>query len=217
MTGRARARDGRRGTLAPQTRPHLVTAHAAASFPSRPGSRSERIGERVLPRPSPRTLARHDDTTDEQLASPDAPRLTPFEGTGQAALPDRAVPAERLGLLDIGRRFGEEQLRIRQAARKFDAGRVRVGTAIRSPPAYNMSANFLLRGVRPRADPVTGPGNTKAVSPGGWDSRPWRRSVSGYTGGLQGGGPTRVENLVSVTSYPPKPAIRPSCVLLVSP
>ena len=29
-----------------------------------------------------------------------------------------------------------------------------------------------------------------------------------YTGGLQEGGPKRIENLVSVTSYPPNPAAR---------
>jgi hypothetical protein len=33
-----------------------------------------------------------------------------------------------------------------------------------------------------------------------------------YTGGLQEGGPMLVENLLSVTSYAPYPAIRPPCV-----
>jgi hypothetical protein len=32
-----------------------------------------------------------------------------------------------------------------------------------------------------------------------------------YTGGLQEGGPKRIENLVSVTSYPPNPAARAPC------
>jgi hypothetical protein len=37
-----------------------------------------------------------------------------------------------------------------------------------------------------------------------------------YTGGLQEGGPIWVENLVSVTSYAPYPAIRPPCVAAVT-
>jgi len=32
-----------------------------------------------------------------------------------------------------------------------------------------------------------------------------------YTGGLQEGGPMLVENLLSVTSYAPGPALRPPC------
>jgi hypothetical protein len=47
---------------------------------------------------------------EEQLATPDAPGLAPFQSTGQALGSDRALQAERLGNLDVLRSLGEEQL-----------------------------------------------------------------------------------------------------------
>ena len=57
-------------------------------------------------------LAGHDHALDEQLATPDTPRLATLLGAGEAGLTDRAGPAERLGVLDVGRGLGEEDLRV---------------------------------------------------------------------------------------------------------
>src|SRR5437763_4657597 len=67
-------------------------------------------GQAVLARTATRPLARHHDPLQDQLASPDAPRLAPLEGTGKALGLQRATGAERLGLLDLCRGLGEEQL-----------------------------------------------------------------------------------------------------------
>ena len=40
-----------------------------------------------LARPAPRPLARDDDALQEQLAAPDAPRLTPLAGAAEAQVP----------------------------------------------------------------------------------------------------------------------------------
>ena len=73
-------------------------------LPAPPGrSRCHRLRQRVLARTPPGTLARHDDTADEQLTAPDAPRLVPLQGAGQAGLLQRAVPAQRLRRLDVTR------------------------------------------------------------------------------------------------------------------
>ena len=94
---------------------------SAESYPFRAVAGREscrhRLGQRVLPRPAPGTLARHHDSAHEQLAAPDTPRLAPLQRAGQAQVAHRAVPAQRLRRLDVGRRLGEEQIRVPQPAR----------------------------------------------------------------------------------------------------
>jgi hypothetical protein len=53
------------------------------------------------------------------------------------------------------------------------------------------------------------PGNTKAVIPGFGSHGPGGGRCN-YTGGLQEGGPMLVENVLSVTTGEPYPAIRPT-------
>jgi hypothetical protein len=75
-----------------------------------------------------------------------------------------------------------------------------------------MSAYFSDHEVPCYRAPRIWPGNTKAVIPGS-GSHGLEAVGANYTGGLQEGGPMLlVENLVSVTSYAPYPAIRPPCV-----
>src|SRR3954454_20851542 len=69
-----------------------------------------------LPRPAPGPLARHHDTGDEQLATPDAPRLVPLQRPGQAGLPDRAGLAQCLRELDVRGKLREPELGVVDAA-----------------------------------------------------------------------------------------------------
>src|SRR5664279_6030737 len=55
----------------------------------------------------------------EDLATPDAPRFTAFEGTGQAGGPDRALDAEHLGLFQVVGTLGEEQVGITRMTRQI--------------------------------------------------------------------------------------------------
>ncbi|GAA2929228.1 hypothetical protein GCM10020221_26290 [Streptomyces thioluteus] len=71
----------------------------------------------VLARAATGALAGHDDALDEELAAPDAPRLATVLGAGEAGLAQRAGLAERLGVLHVRRRLGEEDLRVVAAAR----------------------------------------------------------------------------------------------------
>ena len=75
-------------------------------------------GDVLLARTATGPLARNDRATLEDLATPDAPGLGPLDRTGQALDPQRAVPAERLGQLELGRRVGEPQVRVELAARQ---------------------------------------------------------------------------------------------------
>src|SRR3954465_14646687 len=54
-------------------------------------------------------LARNHHTLDEQLATPHSPRLGTLERSGQALGLQRAGRAKRLRVLDVRRRFGEEE------------------------------------------------------------------------------------------------------------
>jgi hypothetical protein len=71
---------------------------------------------------------------EEQLSAPDAPRLTSFESTGEAEVPHRAVPAQCLGELDVGRGLGEPQVRVVGSARKQLVGLL-VSRVMESPEA----------------------------------------------------------------------------------
>src|SRR4051794_11489850 len=68
--------------------------------------------EVLLARTAPGPLARDDRATLEDLAAPDAPRLGTLHGAGEALDAQRAVPAERLGQLQLGRGVGEPQVRV---------------------------------------------------------------------------------------------------------
>src|SRR2546423_9970258 len=76
-------------------------------------------GDLRLAGPATRTLAGHDDTLDDELATPHAPRLAPLESAREALGTDGAGGAQRLGELDISRRLGEEELRVVRPARKL--------------------------------------------------------------------------------------------------
>src|SRR5205085_12604523 len=69
-------------------------------------------GDVVLARTATRALAGNDDTGNDELATPDAPRLAPGQRLGEAPGPQRAGDAEGLGGLDVGRGLGEEQVRV---------------------------------------------------------------------------------------------------------
>jgi hypothetical protein len=50
-----------------------------------------------------RTLAGNHHSLEEELSAPDSPGLPPLQCSGEAEIPDRAVLAQRLGELDVGR------------------------------------------------------------------------------------------------------------------
>jgi hypothetical protein len=76
-------------------------------------------GDLRLPRTPTRPLARHDDALDQEFSTPDTPRLTTLESTGETGESDRAAGAKGLGEFDISWRLGEEQLRVIGPARKL--------------------------------------------------------------------------------------------------
>src|SRR5262249_26313524 len=69
-----------------------------------------------LRRPAALALLRDDLPVHEELAAPDAPRLTPRQRRIEAVLLDRALQAERLGRGDVVELLREEQLRHRPRA-----------------------------------------------------------------------------------------------------
>ena len=113
----------------------------------------------------------HDDARNEQFSTPDAPRLPPLQRASQARLPNRAVQAQCLCLLDIGRRSAKNSSG--STSRQGSSAMPR-GTTI-GPPASYMSAYFSDHEVPLKAAPRIWPGNTKAVSPGCLGVTAWRR------------------------------------------
>src|SRR5215211_6742202 len=83
-----------------------------------PSGRGLLVVRVVLPGPATRTLPRDHDSLKEQLASPDTPGLTTLECPVEAHVLHRAVSAERLGVLHVGWRLGEPQLRVVRPARQ---------------------------------------------------------------------------------------------------
>jgi hypothetical protein len=75
--------------------------------------------EVLLARTATRPLARDDRAALEDLATPDTPRLGPLDRAREALDTQRAVAAERLSHLEVGRRVGEPQVRVVLAARKI--------------------------------------------------------------------------------------------------
>src|SRR5688572_25038282 len=67
---------------------------------------------------SPRSLPRDDRATFEDLTAPDTPGLGPVQGAGQTGVPQRTVPTEALGELQLGRALGEPQIRVLHPARQ---------------------------------------------------------------------------------------------------
>src|SRR4051794_5325459 len=76
-----------------------------------------------FPGTAARPLPRDDGAAFEDLAAPDAPRLTPVQRAREAGVPDRAVTAQDFGLLELRRALGEPQLRVRLPARQRPADR----------------------------------------------------------------------------------------------
>ena len=66
--------------------------------------------------PASRPLARDHHALEEELAAPDAPRLTPFEGSVEAQGLHRAVLAQGLGVLHVRGGLGKPQLCVVDAA-----------------------------------------------------------------------------------------------------
>jgi hypothetical protein len=83
----------------------------------------------VLARTPARTLAGDHHSLEEQLSAPDAPGLTPLQGSGEADVPHGALLAQRLGVLDVGRRLGEPQVRVVDSSGKQLVGH-RVGPVV---------------------------------------------------------------------------------------
>src|SRR5215472_762015 len=100
--------------------------------------RTERSGrEARLARAAPGPLAGNDGSVEEQLAAPDAPRLTTAKRVGQAGRPYRAVPAQRLRPGHVLGRLGEEQIRIGAARQRRLDGEHRhghVSSSVVGPP-----------------------------------------------------------------------------------
>src|SRR5664280_1714857 len=96
-----------------------------------PASDSAAAGYRgrlwMLARSPPRALARYDDTGHDQFPAPHAPWLGALHGSGQACRAYRAVRADGLGPLDLGRRLGEEQVRVDLPARQVAGFHVAAG------------------------------------------------------------------------------------------
>ena len=70
----------------------------------------------VLAGTAARPLAGDDHATLEDLAAPHSPRLPTLDGAGEAGEAGRAVPAQVLGPLQIGRRLGEPEIGVLHAA-----------------------------------------------------------------------------------------------------
>jgi hypothetical protein len=95
----------------------------------------------VLAGTAARPLAGHHDSSDEQLAAPDTPRLTPGESTVKALTLDGAALAEGLRELDVVRGLREEQLWVEGTARQIEVhchlydGLEDADTHFHSPPS----------------------------------------------------------------------------------
>src|SRR3954447_15019986 len=76
-------------------------------------------GDVVLAGTSAGTLAGDDDSCDEELSAPHAPRLAPLERTRQTLHADGTSAAQGLGELHVARRLGEEELRVLTTARQL--------------------------------------------------------------------------------------------------
>src|SRR5436305_8263287 len=88
----------------------------APRLPARLGGWAAFARKWVLARTAPWSLARDHDAGDEQLAAPDTPWLSARDRPGQTRSPQGAGHAQGLRGLDVGRRLGEEQLRVDQPA-----------------------------------------------------------------------------------------------------
>src|SRR6185503_17818082 len=78
--------------------------------------RQEVLGTGVLGRPAPTPLGRQDPSVEEQLPTPDTPRLTPHDGALEALVHHRAPGADRLGPSDVLELLREEDTGQRRLA-----------------------------------------------------------------------------------------------------
>ena len=86
-------------------------------------SSSTGSGGAHLRRPAPTPLVREHLAVGEELAAPDAPRLTPFDRGVEALVLHRALDAERLGPQDVVELLREEQVDERARCRRRSARR----------------------------------------------------------------------------------------------
>src|SRR6266540_3496791 len=103
----------------------------------------------LLARATARPLARNDRTTLEDLAAPDAPRLTALDRAGEALGADRALRAEGLRGLELGRRVGEPQVRVEGAARHLGLRTARCRTQALVRTQLNASVERCQRQAHP--------------------------------------------------------------------
>src|ERR1041384_3159327 len=107
-------------------------------------------GDVLLARTTTGPLARNHGATFEDLATPDTPRLLPFERSREAGNPDGAVTAEGLREFELGRSLGEPEVRVEVAARESGLDRhfsTRLGDAERGhDQVHYRSPRFLLCG-----------------------------------------------------------------------
>jgi hypothetical protein len=96
------------------------------------GSGSDSAVNWVLAGSTSGPLAGDHYSLEEELTTPDAPGLTPFECAGEAKSLDRAFLAQGLGVLHVAGQLGEEQLRVVDPTRQqfvFDSVRCVVQSA----------------------------------------------------------------------------------------
>src|SRR6478735_6498920 len=101
---------------------------------------------RVLAGATSRPLAGDDGALDEELASPNAPRLLTLEGAGEALEPRGAEAAEGLGELHVLGSLGEPELRVVVATRDGLAELLRLSSEVEHLAEWHR--HLLLRGPR---------------------------------------------------------------------
>src|SRR5580704_6075128 len=89
-----------------------VLIRIAVSSGLRPGDGGLGILVRRPPGPSSSPLARDHDSAQHQLTAPDTPWLGALKRAGQAGGGRRAAAAQLLRTGDVGRRLGEEKVRV---------------------------------------------------------------------------------------------------------
>ena len=171
---------------ASQARPHPARAHAATSLPC--GGPPERPAPTGYFRGRPRGRLRATTTPPMNSSPPQTPQGSRRSSApARHSVPDRAVHAQRLRRLHVGGRLGEEQLRVLQPAGQL-------GDACRCRTSRESSCEAHV-GQLPVAVSVVTPGAGKHEGRESRCSGSHGLEAVGvcYAGGLEVGGPERVE------------------------